>query len=59
MRVRNLKLDVMKKVLILTLLITFCGLVCAKSKKTDDVKVTVTFLVMMDRDTNAKISKAL
>ncbi|MBQ6733060.1 MAG: cation transporter [Paludibacteraceae bacterium] len=47
------------KVLILALLITFCGSICAKSKKTDDVKVTVTFLVMMDHDTNAKISKAL
>lgn len=47
------------KTLILALLIALCGTISAKSKKTDDVKVTVTFLVMMDRDTNAKISKAL
>lgn len=39
-------------------MLTSFGVYAAK-KKTDDVRVTVTFLVMMDRDTNSKISKAL
>ncbi|MBQ2064484.1 MAG: cation transporter [Paludibacteraceae bacterium] len=45
-------------ILIQALMLTSLGVYAAK-KKTDDVRVTVTFLVMMDRDTNAKISKAL
>ena len=45
--------------LLIIALLTSLGTYAAKSKKSDDVKVTVTFLVMMDRDANSKITKAL
>lgn len=51
----------MKKIIMFTLLISFiCSLIYAKKKNnSDETRVTVTFLVMMDKNANANISAAL
>lgn len=52
----------MKKIttlLILTFILLSVSASAARNKKSTDVEVTVTFLVMMDRNADANISKAL
>ncbi len=51
----------MKKIIIFTLLFTFiCSLSYAKKRQNSDkTQVTVTFLVMMDKNANSKIPAAI
>lgn len=50
----------MRKILVILLAILTAAPVVAKKKKSDnDAEVTVTYLVMMDKNAESKISKAL